>query len=43
MMAGSHGGGNNGGIRVKTEVQMTVDEWSQPDKLRGDPFPPPAA
>lgn len=39
----SHGVGSGAygasGIRVKTEVQMTVDEWSQPvDKKRGDSF-----
>ncbi|CAK7226667.1 hypothetical protein SCUCBS95973_006276 [Sporothrix curviconia] len=31
-----------GGIRVKTEVQMTVDEWTQSDKKRGDSFAMPA-
>ena len=35
---GGGSGYNAGGIRVKTEVQMTVDEWAQPDKKRGDVF-----
>ncbi len=39
-VAHSHVGnrGNNGGIRVRTEVQLTVDEWTQEDKKRGDAF-----
>ncbi|CAK7204520.1 hypothetical protein SEUCBS139899_007277 [Sporothrix eucalyptigena] len=38
IQQGSGSGYNAGGIRVKTEVQMTVDEWTQPSKKRSDSY-----